>query len=116
MPQYSEVKIVEREGNRMVIERKGTVRGKEVFWRSETEVRAPNMIKSKQVVGPIPDMEIVWEFEAREKKTYIRLIHRFEYKKIPVIGGLIGRLIVARIVKKMAQETLEAVKKEAESV
>ncbi|HAW50269.1 TPA: hypothetical protein DCX16_04915 [bacterium] len=109
IPTYKEVKIIERDGNKMTIERKGEVKGKEVFWKSETELIPPNLIKSKQVVGPIPNMEIEWHFVEKEGKTEILLVHKFRHK-IPIIGDLIAKIII----KKMAQETLEAIKKECE--
>lgn len=116
IPAYQEVKIVEKEENKMVIERKGTVRGKTTLWRSETELIPPNSIKSRQIIGPIPGMEIEWHFEEIGDETRIILIHNFEYKKVPLIGGIIGRLIVAKIVRRMAQDTLEAIKRRMEDV
>lgn len=114
MPSYKEVKIVERSENKMVIERMGQVRGKPVFWKSEVRLEPPGSIKAKQVKGPIPDMDIEWLFEEIEGETKITLIHNFEYKKIPLIGEIIGRLLVAKIVRRMAEETLEAIKRRIE--
>ncbi|MEW6007213.1 MAG: SRPBCC family protein [bacterium] len=109
IPTYKEVKIVEREGNKMVIERKGEVRGKPIFWRSEVFLSPPDLIKARQIKGPIPDMEIVWYFKEKENKTEIILIHKFRHK-IPIIGDLIAGILV----KKMAQETLKAIKRRIE--
>lgn len=114
IPTYKEVKIIEREGNKMVIERKGEVGGKDVLWRSEVELFPSDLIKSRQVTGPIPDMEIEWRFEEAKEETKIILTHSFEYKKIPLIGNIIGHLIVAKIVKRMAQGTLIAIKRRIE--
>ena len=111
IPTYKEVKVIERKGNKMVIERKGSVGGRDVLWKSEAELFPSERIRSKQVIGPIPDMEIEWLFEDVEEGTRIRLIHNFLYKKPPLIGWIIGRLIVKRIVSGMAQKTLEAIKK-----
>ncbi|MFH0775444.1 MAG: SRPBCC family protein [bacterium] len=111
IPTYKEVKVIERKGNKMVIERKGSVGGREVLWKSEAELFPPDLIKSRQIVGPIPDMEIEWLFEDLGEETRIRLIHSFHYKKPPLIGWVIGRLIVKRVVSAMAQKTLEAIKK-----
>ncbi|MEW5767820.1 MAG: SRPBCC family protein [bacterium] len=115
IPAYQEVKIVKKEDNRLVIERKGEVRGKPVFWKSEVKLEPPASIKSKQVEGPIPDMEIEWCLEETEGGTRIILSHNFEYKKIPLLGYIIGRLIVAKIVYKMADETLQAIKNRVEN-
>jgi len=121
MPSYKEVKIVQRSEDRMVIERKGEVRGKPVFWKSEVRLEPPNMIKARQVEGPIPDMEAEWFFEALNGETKIVLIHSFEHKKVPLIGAkipligeIIARLIAAKVVRRMAQETLEAIKRRVE--
>ncbi|MBU0566906.1 SRPBCC family protein [bacterium] len=114
MPSYKEVKITQRTEDRMVIERRGEVKGKLVFWKSEVRLEPPKVIKARQVEGPIPDMDIQWLFEEVEGGTKIVLIHNFEYKKIPLIGGIIGRLIAAKIVRRMAQETLEAIKRRME--
>lgn len=114
MPSYKEVKIVERTEDKMVIERMGQVIGKPAFWKSEVSLEPPKMIKAKQVKGPIPDMDIEWLFEELDGETKIVLVHNFEYKKIPLIGGIIGRLIAAKIVRRMAQETLEDIKRRIE--
>jgi len=94
----------------MVIERRGEIRKKPVSWRSEVEITPPGLIKAKQVKGPIPNMEIEWHFEEKENKTEITLIHKFRHK-IPIIGDLIAKIFV----KKMAQDTLEAIKRKAEN-
>ncbi|MBU1487469.1 SRPBCC family protein [bacterium] len=121
MPSYKEVKITRRTEDKMIIERMGEVRGKPVFWKSEVILEPPKMIKARQVEGPIPDMDIEWLFEEVEGGTKIILVHSFEHKKvpligakIPLIGGMIGRLIAAKIVRRMAQETLEAIKRRIE--
>ena len=114
VPMYKEVKVIERKGNKMVIERKGNVGGREVFWKSEAELMPPDVIRSRQIIGPIPDMEIEWRFEDELEGTRIRLLHSFHYKKPPLIGWIIGRLIVKRIVSGMAQKTLEAIKRRVE--
>ena len=74
MPSYKEVKITEKTEDRMVIERMGEVRGKPVFWKSEVRLEPPNMIKARQIKGPIPDMDIEWLFEEVEGGTKIVLI------------------------------------------
>ncbi|MEW6102711.1 MAG: SRPBCC family protein [bacterium] len=110
IPAYKEVKIVERKENKMIIERKGEIKGKQVFWRSEVEIFPQNLIKAKQTKGPIPNMEIIWQFEEKEKKTEIVLIHKFRHKIL-----IIGDLIAGIFVKKMADETLKAIKKRVEN-
>ncbi|MEK9149996.1 MAG: SRPBCC family protein [Candidatus Desantisbacteria bacterium] len=111
IPTYKEVKVIERKGDKIVIERKGSVGGREVLWKSEAELFPSERISSRQVIGPIPDMEIEWLFEDAGEGTRIRLIHSFSYKKPLLIGWVIGRLIVKNVVKGMAQKTLEAIKK-----
>ncbi|MBU1598731.1 hypothetical protein KKG61_01280, partial [bacterium] len=64
--------------------------------------------------GPIPDMEIEWLFEDKLGLTRIRLIHSFLYKKPPLIGWIIGRCIVKRVVSGLAQKTLNAIKRRME--
>ncbi|MEW6102712.1 MAG: diguanylate cyclase [bacterium] len=95
---------------KMIIERKGEIKGKPVFWRSEVEIFPQNLIKAKQTKGPIPNMEIEWQFEEKEKKTEIVLIHKFRHKIL-----IIGDLIAGIFVKKMADETLKAIKKRVEN-
>jgi len=107
---YKEVKIVEKQGDKMIVERKSLVKGKEVKWRSAVTIEPNKSINAKQLTGPIPGMKIDWLFEKLEGGTKITLIHSFEYKKIPLIGTLIGKLIVAKIVYKMAEETLIGIK------
>jgi ribosome-associated toxin RatA of RatAB toxin-antitoxin module len=80
VPMYKEVKVVERKDSKMVIERKGDVGGREVFWRSEVELIPPDLIRSRQVIGPIPDMEIEWRFEEVEEGTEVRVLHLFNSK------------------------------------
>lgn len=96
IPTYKEIKVVKKEGNKMIVERKSVVGKKEVKWRSSVIIEPNKSITAEQLEGPIPGMKIEWLFEEIEGKTKITLIHNFEYKKIPVIGHIIGKLIVAK--------------------
>lgn len=115
IPTYKEVKIIEREGNKMIVERKSLVKTKEIRWRSCVVIEPNKSIKAEQLEGPIPGMKIEWLFEKIDGRTKITLIHIFEYKKIPLIGHIIGKLIVANIVYKMAEETLMGIKNKVTS-
>ncbi|MFH1562292.1 MAG: SRPBCC family protein [Nitrospirota bacterium] len=114
IPSYKEVKVVSREGNKMIVERIGQVGKKAVKWKSCVTIEPNKSIKAEQLEGPIKGMQIQWLFENTKDGVQITLTHDFEYKKIPLIGNLIGKLIVARIVKKMAEETLKGIKGRAE--
>lgn len=114
LPIYKEVKILEKQGDKMIVERKSIVGKKEVKWRSSVIIEPNKSIIAEQLEGPIPGMKIEWLFEEIAGKTKITLIHNFEYKKIPVIGHIIGKLIVAKIVCKMAEETLRGIKAKIE--
>ncbi len=111
IPSYKEVKVVSREGNKMIVERSGQVGKKTVKWKSCVTLTPPKSIHAEQLEGPIKGMQIQWLFEDTRDGVKITLTHDFEYKKIPLLGNLIGRLIVARIVKKMAEETLKGISK-----
>ncbi|MDI6736424.1 MAG: SRPBCC family protein [bacterium] len=114
IPSYKEVKVVNRDGNKMIVERLGQVGEKTVKWKSCVTLTPLKSIQAEQLEGPIKGMQIQWLFEDTKEGVKIILIHDFEYKKIPLIGNLIGRLIVARIVKKMAEETLKGIKTKVE--
>lgn len=114
IPSYKEVKVVSREGNKMLVERIGQVGKKMVKWKSCVMLEPNSSIYAEQIEGPIKGMQIQWLFEDTKDGVQITLTHAFEYKKIPLIGNLIGRLIVARIVKQMADETLKGIKTKVE--
>lgn len=110
IPSYKEVKVVSREGNKMIVERIGQVGKKTVKWKSCVMLEPNKSIYAEQLEGPIKGMQIQWLFEDTRDGVKITLTHDFEYKKIPLIGSLIGKLIVAKIVKQMADETLKGIK------
>jgi len=114
IPSYKKVKILSRNGNKMIVERIGSVGSKSVYWKSSVSLEPNKSITAEQLEGPIKGMQIKWLFEDTKDGVKITLTHDFEYKKIPLIGNLIGRLIVARIVKQMAKETLKGIKTRVE--
>ncbi|MDI6703194.1 MAG: SRPBCC family protein [bacterium] len=112
IPTYKEVRILSKEGPEMIVERESEAGYK---WRSRVFVdKDKRLIKAEQLEGPLKGMKIEWKFAEIDDGTRIVLTHDFEYKKVPLIGNLIGRLIVSRIVKKMATQTLEGVKRKVE--
>lgn len=114
IPTYKSVQILERQGDELLIERVGLAGGREVKWRSRVVIKENKSIKAVQLEGPLAGMEIEWSFEEAAQGTLVLLTHNFEYRKIPLIGSLIGRLIVKRIVSRMADDTLKAIKKRVE--
>ncbi len=114
IPAYKKVRIVEQDGQRMIIERVGLVGKREVKWKSEVMIEAEKTITAVQLEGPLKGMMIKWQFEERDGRTRILLVHDFEYKRIPLIGNLIARLIIARMVSRMADETLAGIKRRVE--
>lgn len=112
IPTYKRVRILSKEGRKMIVERESSSGYK---WKSRVFVdKDSRSIKAEQLEGPLKGMKIEWEFIEVEDGVKIVLTHEFEYKKVPLIGNLVGRLIVSRIVKKMAMKTLEGVKKRVE--
>ncbi|MFH1897862.1 MAG: SRPBCC family protein [Candidatus Desantisbacteria bacterium] len=109
IPTYKEVNILERQDNKMIIERVGLAKGKPVRWKSQVILEKYHSIKAQQLEGPLKGMMVYWSFEGVMGGTNIILIHEFEYK-MPLIGNLIGKWFIAGIVKRMAQETLEGIK------
>ncbi len=115
LPSVKEVQILERSGDKMTIQRTGVSSGgKELGWKSEVETKENEWIRARQLEGPIPGMLVEWKFSEVPEGTQVVISHDFNYRKIPLIGNLIGRTIVARIVGRMADDTLAAIKKEAE--
>lgn len=116
LPSVKKVQILERDGNKMIIKRTGVAGSKkEVSWKSEVEVKENEWIKATQLEGPIPGMKVEWKFNDVSDGTRIIISHDFKYNKIPFIGELIGRTIVAKIVGQMADNTLAAIKKKLEA-
>ncbi|MEW6606211.1 MAG: SRPBCC family protein [bacterium] len=115
IPTYKKVKIIEKNADNIIIERSGMAGGKEITWRSLVKLEKNKSITAEQLAGPIPGMKIEWLFEEVGNTTKITLIHNFEYKKIPLIGPIIGKFIVAKIVYKMADDTLKAIKNRVEA-
>jgi ribosome-associated toxin RatA of RatAB toxin-antitoxin module len=115
IPVYKEVKILERKGNTLIVQRIGIVNNKQVRWKSEIKINPYHSIEAVQLQGPLKGMKVVWQFERIDnEKTKIILIHYIVYKKIPILGKLITRFIIANIIKKIAEETLEAIKNRVE--
>ncbi|MBI4778362.1 SRPBCC family protein [Candidatus Desantisbacteria bacterium] len=114
IPTYKKVRIVQQDGQRMIIERVGLVGKKEVMWKSEVWLEAEKTISAVQLEGPLQGMMVKWQFEKRDGRTRILLVHDFEYKKIPLIGNLIAKFIIAQIVSRMADETLVGIRRRVE--
>jgi len=110
IPTYKKVKIIEQDGERMIVQREGMAWGKLVNWSSEVWISPNISIKAIQLEGLLQGMRIEWQFEEIDDRTRILLVHNFEYKRIPFIGNLIARFIIARIVSRMAEETLKGIK------
>ncbi|MDI6703188.1 MAG: SRPBCC family protein [bacterium] len=103
---HRKMDIISKEGNRIMIKREGMIK-----WRSIITIK-DRLMRSKQLEGPLRGLIAEWRFEETLEGTKMTLVHNFNYKIS--LGKLILEPIVARILKKIGNNTLRCVKKRVE--
>ena len=113
MPHVKTSSIIKKQGNKRQVVMTAVVNGIKSHWISASTTEKNKRIQYSQVKGTCKVMGGEWFFEMIPEGTKITLIHNFDVGW-PVIGNLIGRLIVKNWVDKYSRLTLGHIKTKAE--
>ena len=112
MPNVQTVEIVERQGSRVVSRWVGRVEefNRTIKWVEQDDWNDPERVCTfRATEGDWDKYEGVWTFEEHPDGTRVYLRLDFEFD-VPLIGPLIKGLL-ARLVKRNSEETLEGLKR-----
>ena len=97
LPGYLESRIIERQGERLLLQRKALVEGEIKEWKSWASFLDSQTIVFEHAEGPLKGMTVTWEFNALSpNSTELAITHLFEtdhYK--PAIDHLANLVINA---------------------
>jgi len=113
MPHVKTSNIIKKQGDKRQVEMSAVVNGINSHWISASTLEKNKKIKYSQVKGFCKVMGGEWQFNKVPGGTTITLIHNFEVA-LPVIGKLIGRMIIKKWVDKYSRLTLGHIKTKAE--
>jgi ribosome-associated toxin RatA of RatAB toxin-antitoxin module len=113
MPHVKTARIIKKQGNKREVEMTAVVNGMKSNWISASTTEKKKKITYKQVKGFCKAMGGEWLFEKNPEGTKITVIHNFEVG-LPIIGNLIGLIVVKKWVNKYSYLTLGAIKEKAE--
>lgn len=115
MPDLKSVRILEREGNRVISEWVGVITRfhHEMKWTEEDIWdEAARTCTFRQIKGDFQQYEGIWRFEPAPEGTAMHLQIDYRYE-VPLIGPLI-RALVERLMQENAEAMLSAIKAQAE--
>lgn len=113
MPHVKTSNIIKKQGNKRQVEMSAVVNGIKSHWISASTTERNKKINYSQIKGSCKVMGGEWLFNKVPEGTKVTLIHNFNVGW-PVIGNLIGRIIVKNWVDKYSRFTLGAIKDKAE--
>ena len=109
---YEGSKVLNREGNKAIIERVAEIRGRQITWKSVATFHKNEGMEFEQIEGPLEGMIAKWIFERVPEGTKITITHDFELQA-PIPGWPVENIIEA--VSGTADNVLEALKKKVEA-
>lgn len=110
MPHVKMSRVLKREGDKKYTEMTGKVNFITSSWQSVSTAQKNKSIRYTQVKGFCKVMGGEWKFEKVPEGTKITLTHDFDVGW-PIIGNLIGKLIVKRWNEKYSDMMLNCLKK-----
>lgn len=112
LPPCQGIKILKREGNKTTFEITVLVHSKLMKWCSTRIVdneKKRTKAQREYPKFPFRNMIIEWVFEETKEGTKLTFIHNFNMA-IPLIGWLIGKLFITRLLHKTSKIELKAIK------
>lgn len=116
LPGYVASRIVEKQGDRALIERQARLRGKLHTWRSRVEFRDNRSIHFQHVNGPLEGMSVDWQFAAlAERRTRLSIVHDIRVKCPFPINKVLERWFYGPKIDALAAQVVTAFKHACES-
>jgi ribosome-associated toxin RatA of RatAB toxin-antitoxin module len=115
LPHYRWVRLLERSGNRKLVDMAASRDGLPVSWRAvQTLFPEIPRIEFRHVRGITRGMDVAWTFSSREGGTLVRIEHDLDLRW-PLIGPWVADKIVGpQFVERIAGKTLRRIKLLAE--
>lgn len=111
LPGYLESRVVDREPQRFLLQRRGMVRGKIYEWRSWVKIAYPNHLEFEHAEGPLKGMRVEWTFNPQGPgKTLLKILHFIDIPKPRLWGTLKERFFFAPRIAEAAQSVVDAFK------
>jgi len=111
LPHYRWVTLLERDGNRKLVEMAASRDGIPVRWQAlqELDPETP-AIRFRHVKGVTRGMDVEWRFQERDGGTLVSIYHALDLRW-PVIGQIVAeRIIGPQFVANIAGKTLRCIK------
>jgi ribosome-associated toxin RatA of RatAB toxin-antitoxin module len=111
LPHYRWVRLLERSGDRKLVDMAASRDGIPVSWRAlQTLLPAVPRIEFRHVRGVTRGMEVAWTFQPQNGGTLVRIEHHLDLRW-PLIGGWAAeRVIGPQFVDHIAGKTLRRIK------
>jgi ribosome-associated toxin RatA of RatAB toxin-antitoxin module len=111
LPHYRWVRLLERSGDRKLVDMAASRDGIPVSWRAlQTLLPAAPRIEFRHVRGVTRGMEVAWTFHPQDGGTLVRIEHHLDLRW-PLIGGWAAeRVIGPQFVDHIAGKTLRRIK------
>jgi ribosome-associated toxin RatA of RatAB toxin-antitoxin module len=115
LPHYRWVRLLERSGDRKLVDMAASRDGIPVSWRAlQTLLPEEPRIEFRHVGGITRGMEVAWTFRPQDGGTLVRIEHRL-HLRWPVVGPWVAdRIIGPHFVEHIARKTLRRIKLLAE--
>ncbi len=102
--EYKESRVISRDGNSAVVERKARIAGLPLAWRSKATLVPSERIEFEQISGPLRGMHTVWQISRESDGTRLSIIHELAPGPAPIanaLAGVIYRLFVRNLALKI---------------
>jgi ribosome-associated toxin RatA of RatAB toxin-antitoxin module len=116
LPHYRWVRLLERSGNRKLVDMAASRDGIPVSWQAlQTLDPDTPRIEFRHVRGVTRGMEVAWTFQPLDGGTLVRIEHDLDLRW-PLIGPWVAEHVIApQFVEHIARKTLRRIKRLAEA-
>lgn len=111
LPHYRWVRLLERDGNRKLVEMAASRDGIPVSWRAVQQLypEVPR-ITFRHVKGVTRGMDVAWTFHAQDGGTLVRIEHELTFRW-PLIGAWVAEQVIGpQFIENIAGKTLRRIK------
>ncbi len=116
IPYFKECKIIQRDGNKILVKRVAEIEGKIKSWLGAIAFEDDKkLFRFEQVDGPLKGMTGEWIFESVPGGTRLTITHNLDFET-PIIGKIKELYVANRYVSKSAKYTLNSLKNNIEKM
>lgn len=115
LPGYVESRVLERQGDQTLLQRKALVRGRLHEWRSWVRFTRDQAIQFEHAAGPLQGMQVVWNFTPlSESRTELVIRHAVQVRRRGILGRVLEKWFFAPRINEIADQVILAFKLAAE--